>query len=112
MNNNINERLTALEEAVAQLKSHDALMTAPEAAKFLSITVQTVYRKAAKGDLPYMRDIKRLYFSRAQIIEYLKTGRKEVYFCPDAVSEYYAKENDKALSLAIPSESPVRTMKC
>ena len=42
MNNNINERLTALEEAVAQLKSHDALMTAPEAAKFLSITVQTV----------------------------------------------------------------------
>jgi excisionase family DNA binding protein len=54
----------------------DQLLTVHEAAEFLSLTVPTIYSKASKGELPVMKRSKRLYFSRTELMEYLKNGKK------------------------------------
>jgi excisionase family DNA binding protein len=54
----------------------EQLLTIQEAAEFLSLTVPTMYSKVSKGELPVMKRSKRLYFSRTELLEYLKDGRK------------------------------------
>lgn len=54
----------------------EQLLTIQEAANFLSLTVPTMYSKVSKGQLPVMKRSKRLYFSRTELLEYLKEGRK------------------------------------
>jgi excisionase family DNA binding protein len=55
----------------------EQLLTIQEAADFLSLTVPTMYSKVSKGELPVMKRSKRLYFSRTELLEYLKDGRKK-----------------------------------
>lgn len=54
----------------------DELLTVQGAAKFLSISVPTVYTLISKGQLPVMKRSKRCYFSKVELINYLKQGRK------------------------------------
>lgn len=55
----------------------ERLLTIQEAAEFLSLTVPTMYSKVSKGELPVMKRSKRLYFSRTELVEYLKQGRRK-----------------------------------
>lgn len=55
----------------------DQLLTIQEAADFLSLTVATLYSKVSKDELPVMKRSKRLYFSRTELLDYLKQGRKK-----------------------------------
>ena len=55
----------------------EQLLTVQEAAQFLNLTVPTIYSKVSKGELPVMKRSKRLYFSRTELLEYLKDGRKK-----------------------------------
>lgn len=55
----------------------EALLTVQEAAKFLSLSVPTIYGLIAKSELPVMKRSKRCYFSKLELIEYLKQGRKK-----------------------------------
>ncbi|MFA5229139.1 MAG: helix-turn-helix domain-containing protein [Candidatus Paceibacterota bacterium] len=48
-----------------------------EAAEFLSFTAATMYGKISRGELPVMKRGKRLYISRAELLEYLKDGREK-----------------------------------
>lgn len=65
-------RLTENKSALASEK----LLTINEAADFLDLKVPTIYSKVSKGELPVMKRGKRLYFSRTELLEYLKAGRK------------------------------------
>lgn len=56
---------------------HDQLFTIDQAAEFLSITKPTVYSLVSRGDLPVMKRSKRLYFSKDELTNYLKQGRKK-----------------------------------
>jgi excisionase family DNA binding protein len=51
--------------------------TVHEAADFLHLTIPTIYSKVSKGELPYMKRGKRLYFSITELMEYIKEGRKK-----------------------------------
>jgi excisionase family DNA binding protein len=51
------------------------LLTIQEAAELLCLSVPTLYAKVSKRQLPFMKRSKRLYFSRAELLSYLKTGR-------------------------------------
>jgi excisionase family DNA binding protein len=79
----ISERVTAnILKAVRNEQPHTAepteqLLTIQEAAEFLKLTVPTLYSKVSKGELPVMKRSKRLYFSRAELLAYLKEGRKK-----------------------------------
>ncbi len=53
----------------------DQFLTIQEAAEFLKLSVPTLYSKVSKMELPVMKRGKRLYFSRMELIEYLKQGR-------------------------------------
>jgi len=65
------------QESKLPTEEPDQLLTIHEAAEFLSLTVPTMYSKVSKGELPVMKRSKRLYFSRNELLEYLKAGRKK-----------------------------------
>jgi excisionase family DNA binding protein len=63
-----------LQSAKPDVKQSD-LLTIQEAASFLNLSKHTLYNKANKNELPYMKKGKRLYFSRVELMAYLKSGK-------------------------------------
>lgn len=61
-----------------QSNSEDQLLTVQETAKFMSLAVPTIYSMVSRGELPVMKRSKRLYFSRVELLEYLKKGKKKL----------------------------------
>nr|NQU93080.1 helix-turn-helix domain-containing protein [Bacteroidota bacterium] len=70
----------------------EQLLTIQEAAEFLSLTVPTLYSKCSKGELPVMKRSKRLYFSRTELMDYIKVGRKKSNAEIEAEAESYLKK--------------------
>ena len=62
----------------SQKTEPDELMTIKQAGEFLDLTVQTLYNKVSKNEIPFMKREKRLYFSKEQLIDYLKQGSNEM----------------------------------
>ena len=56
----------------------DELMNIKQAGDFLHLTVQTLYNKVSKNEIPFMKRGKRLYFSKEQLMDYLKQGSNEM----------------------------------
>ena len=82
----IEERLNSIESLLLNLSNHPPvveskpkkeLLTVQEAAKFLTLSVPTIYSKVSKGELPVMKRGKRLYFSQVELMDYLKAGRRK-----------------------------------
>ncbi len=59
-----------------QNQVNSELITIKQAAEFLSLSVPTIYSKVSKGELPFMKVSKRLYFSREDLTSYIKSGRQ------------------------------------
>lgn len=76
----------------------EQLLTIQEAAAFLSLTVTTIYSKVSKGELPVMKRSKRLYFSRTELLEYLKGGRKKSNTEIEQEAKAYLLNNKKGLN--------------
>ena len=55
----------------------EQFLTIQEASEFLNLTVSTLYVKVHKRQIPVMKRGKRLYFSRTELMEYIKAGRKK-----------------------------------
>lgn len=70
----------------------EQLLTIQQAADFLSLTVPTMYSKVSKNEIPYMKRSKRLYFSRTELMEYLKDGRRKSNAAIEAEAETYLKK--------------------
>lgn len=75
---------SSLREILSQIKTvtqpePETLLTVEETAKFLDLSIPTIYTKNSKGELPGIKNdgSKRLYFLRTDLIEYLKAGRKK-----------------------------------
>ena len=74
----IKEAQTELQPIKVEPTYHpEQLLTIQQAAAYLSLTVPTLYRKVSKGELPAIKQGKRLYFSCIELLEYLKDGRKK-----------------------------------
>lgn len=82
----IESRLNSIENLLLDLKhapsetatpasNTNDLMTVHQTAEFLSLAVPSIYSMVSRGVLPYMKRSKRIYFSRAELMEYLKAGR-------------------------------------
>jgi excisionase family DNA binding protein len=81
-----NELEQLIENSVRKVLKHqpvqsvapgDELLTIEQAAKFLSLTKPTIYSLVSRGELPSMKKSKRLYFSREDLISYVKKGRRK-----------------------------------
>ncbi len=57
--------------------TQDQFLTAEEAAAFLRLSVPTVYSKVSRGELTVMKQGNRLYFSKSELIDYLKAGKRK-----------------------------------
>ena len=80
--NSISEKITAnILQAVrgeqAPIKQTEQFLTIQEAATLFNLKVPTMYSKVSRGEIPVMKRGKRLYFSRSELLEYLKEGRKK-----------------------------------
>ena len=74
----------------------EQLLTVPEAADFLHLKVASIYLKVSRGELPFMKRSKRLYFSSTELLEYIKEGRKKTNAEIEAEAESYLKNKGDA----------------
>jgi excisionase family DNA binding protein len=66
--------LQPLSKSIAE---EDQLLTIQQAADFLKLSVPTLYGFVSKSQLPVSKKGKRLYFSKRELIDWIKTGRKK-----------------------------------
>ncbi|MEG2078525.1 helix-turn-helix domain-containing protein [Chryseobacterium sp.] len=69
--------LNAVRNEQQPTQQQDELLTIQQASELLNLSVPTLYSKVSKGELPVMKRSKRLYFSRTELIEYLKAGKRK-----------------------------------
>jgi len=63
----------------------DRPMSITEAAKFLNLSVPTLYGFVSKRTIPFSKLGKRLYFSEAELTTWVKSGRKQT--CTEIASQ-------------------------
>ena len=74
---NIESLLLDIKHGKLQEKKQAEYFTVRELAKFLNLTVPTIYSKVSRGDLPYLKRGKRLYFSRETIENWLNNAEQK-----------------------------------
>ena len=70
------ERLLESQNNVASI-DNDKLLTIREAAEFIHLSVPTIYGLVQRQDIPVCKKGKRLYFTRQELTQWIKTGRKK-----------------------------------
>ncbi len=70
------ERLLTEKSAASQVES-DHLLTIEEAGAFAHLSKLTIYGLVSRAEIPCMKKGKRLYFSRKELVAWIKTGRKK-----------------------------------
>lgn len=56
----------------------DDIINIDEAAKFLGLERPTLYTKVSKRQIPFMKQSKRLYFSKKDLTEWIKSTARKV----------------------------------
>lgn len=70
------KRLIISKQEQPSVDDSEQLLTIQQASALLHLSVPTLYSKHSKGELPGVcKRGKRLYFSRTELIEYIKAGR-------------------------------------
>lgn len=82
----IEKRLQSIEGLILDLKhkpdNHNTrevkdMLSIQETAELLHLSVSTIYGKVSRREIPFMKRGKRLYFSKSELLEYLKEGRRK-----------------------------------
>lgn len=89
------KRLLIKKQEQAPTEPTERLLTVKETAQFLNLTVPTIYSKVSRGEIPYMKRSKRLYFSSTEIMEYLKEGTVKSSAQIDEQADAYLSEKRK-----------------
>jgi excisionase family DNA binding protein len=93
----LRKELSELTKLVINLNSQtlptpEALLTIQQASEFLNLSVPTIYSKVSKGELPVMKQGKRLYFSSIELMQFIKDGKKKTYAEIEAEAVNYLKK--------------------
>lgn len=70
------ERLLLRKENEVQPEP-DQLLTIKQAAEILSLSVATIYSLVSRAEIPVSKKSKRLYFSKLELTDWIKSGRKK-----------------------------------
>lgn len=81
------ERL--LQQKAEQPSNSDQLLTIQQAAEFLNLCVPTIYGLVSKSALPVNKRGKRLYFSKQELSDWIKAGRKKTISEIEAEADTY-----------------------
>ena len=97
------DRLDNIEKLLHELNGRKSLSTKPDdsipelmavsqVAKYLSLSVQTVYGFTSRSEIPNFKRGKRLYFRKSEIDEWiLQCRRKTIYELQKEAEEYISK---------------------
>lgn|GEM_PF-5743393 len=96
-------RLDDLERQIKELKSNinieqeekDVFFDVKQTADFLGYTINTVRRKSSSMELPNIRKGGKLYYLKADLIAYLKSGRRKGLDDINNDVDEYIKNKDK-----------------
>lgn len=79
----IDARLSNIETLLLDIKhapkeqANSDLLTITEASELLSLTTPTLYGLVHKNTIPYSKKSKRLYFSKTELLDWIKSGRRK-----------------------------------
>lgn len=96
------DKLKQIEELLLSQKNQpqveeDKLLTIKETSQLLSLTVPTVYGLVQRREIPVCKKGKRLYFSRTEVIDWIKTGRKKTNAQVDQATEGYLLKRRRSI---------------
>jgi len=74
-------------------KPEDELFSIQHTADFLNLTKQTIYGKVSKNEIPFMKRGNRLYFSKTDLMTYLKEGHRASISQLDQLAEEHINSN-------------------
>ena len=77
LSNEVGEIKRILLQSKDQNPQEDQLLNVKEAAGFLELSVPTVYGYVQRKQIPVMKKHKRLYFSKKELTDWIKSGRKK-----------------------------------
>ena len=88
---------TSIEKALTKQNRNSeqdegSFLNVQEAAAFLNLTPPTIYSKVSKGEIPFMKRSKRLYFSKTELQEYVKKGRQQTNAEVESEANLYLKK--------------------
>jgi excisionase family DNA binding protein len=75
---------------VSVIPKEDQLLTVKEAAALLHLSVPTIYGKVHAREIPFSKPGKRLFFSKAELTEWVKSGRYKTGSELEAEADAYA----------------------
>ncbi|MEX2336348.1 MAG: helix-turn-helix domain-containing protein [Fulvivirga sp.] len=103
--NNLPEALYKLFGEVKQIKTlilesspdqqGDQLLTIQQASEFLHVQKQTLYSYVSKRLIPYNKKAGRLYFSKNDLIEWVKSGNKRSFDVEEEAQKIISKRKRK-----------------
>jgi excisionase family DNA binding protein len=76
----------------------DELLTVQDAAQLLRLSVPTIYGLIHKGEIPMLKRSKRCYFLKADLIEYIKAGKKKTLVELANEADTYLSNHKKRLN--------------
>ena len=91
------EQLLKSQQTTISNAPSDRPMSISEAAKFVNLTVPTLYGFVSKRTIPFSKVGKRLYFSEVELTSWIQSGRKQT--CSEI------SVNINAVSLLTPRKS-------
>lgn len=96
----LHDKVDQIKNMVQELKPEKEtvadLMTVSEAAAFLSLAVPTIYSKASRREIPYSKQGKRLYFSKSELADWIKSGKKKTFKELKQEAEIHLKKLSKS----------------
>lgn len=91
----LNDFFTSHQPAPGSSHDSDELFTVQQTAEFLNLAETTVYVKVQRKELPVCKRGGRLYFSKSDLIEYIKSGRIKTQEEIEQQAERYASFKKK-----------------
>ncbi|MEB2785551.1 helix-turn-helix domain-containing protein [Algoriphagus persicinus] len=73
----------------------DQLFTIQEVEEFLHVKRQTIYSYVSKGIIPHHKRAGRLYFSKSELIEWIKSGNKRPFDVEEQAQKIITKRKRK-----------------
>lgn len=73
----------------------DSLLNIKQAAELLGLSVPTLYSKVSKAEIPVSKQGNRLYFSKQELTNWIKTGRKKTIAETQVGAETYLQTKNK-----------------
>jgi excisionase family DNA binding protein len=87
------------QQSTAATTQRDDLFSVEQAAAFLKLSVPTIYGLVSRREVPYMKNRKRLYFSKHELTDWIKTGRTITATEADKEADKYLSRKTKGRTI-------------